>query len=179
MTESIVLGAGCFWCVEAVFQRLAGVSLVESGYTGGHVPDPTYRQVCTGTTGHAEVCRVEFDPSVISLSDLLDVFFLTHDPTTLNRQGADTGTQYRSAIFYTNDEQRAIAEEVKSRLGSSDEYSSPIVTEIAELGDYYAAEDYHQNYFNLNSGEGYCQFVIRPKLAKFMDRFGDKSQETI
>ena len=179
MTESIVLGAGCFWCVEAVFQRLAGVSTVESGYTGGDVPNPTYHQICTGTTGHAEVCRVEFDPSVIKLGDLLEVFFLTHDPTTLNRQGADTGTQYRSAIYYVDEDQRAVAEEIKSRLDASGEYANPIVTEITKLGDYYSAEHYHQNYFNLNGGEGYCQFVIRPKLAKFMDRFGDKSQDTI
>ncbi|MBM82335.1 MAG: peptide-methionine (S)-S-oxide reductase [Planctomycetaceae bacterium] len=174
-SETIYLGAGCFWCVEAVFQRLQGVTDVESGYTGGEVADPTYHQVCSGTTGHAEVCKVDFDPNSLQLEDLLEVFFHTHDPTTLNRQGADHGTQYRSAIFYSNATQQETAEQVKSRLDASGEFPNPIVTEITELSDYYSAEDYHQNYFNLNPMQGYCQMVIQPKLAKFLDRFGDRA----
>jgi len=164
-TQEIVLGGGCFWCVEAVFQRLPGVKKVVSGYSGGHVPNPTYEQVCTKTTGHAEVARVEFDPKAASLDKVLDVFFAAHDPTTLNRQGADSGPQYRSVIFYANDEQKRAAEAAVKR--NQKEWRKPIVTEIAPLKVFYAAEDYHQNYYNLNARRNsYCSIVIAPKLHK-------------
>ena len=167
-------GAGCFWCVEAVFQRLEGVAAVESGYTGGHVENPTYREVCNGTTGHAEVAQITYDPSKVTFKELLEVFFKTHDPTTLNRQGADVGTQYRSAIFFHDDAQRQEAEAVKQALDASGAFGAPIVTEIAELGTYYKAEDYHQNYFNLNPNQGYCRAVVGPKVEKFKKVFKDK-----
>lgn len=167
-------GSGCFWCTEAVFQELKGVSAVQSGYTGGDVKDPTYEQVCTGTTGHAEVIQVTFDPEVISFKELLEVFWKLHDPTTLNRQGNDVGTQYRSAIFYHDDEQRKLAEEYKKKLDESGAFKAPIVTEITELGDFYPAEDYHQNYFRENPRQGYCAFVIRPKVDKVHEVFADK-----
>lgn len=164
-TQEIVLGGGCFWCVEAVFQRLPGVQKVVSGYSGGHVPNPTYEQVCSKTTGHAEVARVEFDPKVAPLDKVLDVFFAAHDPTTLNRQGADAGPQYRSVIFYANEEQKKAAEAAVKR--NQKEWSNPIVTEIAPLKVFYAAEDYHQNYYNLNANRNrYCSVVIAPKLHK-------------
>lgn len=172
--EIAVLGAGCFWCVEAVFQRLDGVISVASGYTGGKTPNPTYKEVCSGTTGHAEVCRIEFNPDKISFTDILEVFFATHDPTTLNRQGNDVGTQYRSAVFYTSEQQRSVAEKMKEFLNTSGAFQQPIVTEIVALGDYYPAEDYHQNYFNENPEQAYCSFVVRPKVDKFMKAFKDK-----
>ncbi|MGB3617594.1 MAG: peptide-methionine (S)-S-oxide reductase MsrA [Catalinimonas sp.] len=169
-------GAGCFWCVEAVFQDLEGVARVTSGYTGGEVENPTYRQVCAGNTGHAEVAQIAYDPEKITFVELLEVFFKTHDPTTLNRQGADVGTQYRSSIFYHDDEQRRLAEEVKRELDASGAFGSPIVTEVAayDADNYYEAEDYHQNYYNLNPNQGYCRFVIQPKVEKFRKVFKDK-----
>ena len=172
--ETATFGAGCFWCVEAVFLQLDGVQKVISGYTGGATRNPDYRSVCTGTTGHAEVVQIEFDPEVISFKELLEVFWHTHDPTTLNRQGNDTGTQYRSAIFYHSDTQRSIAEESKAETDQSNLWSDPIVTEITPIGLFYPAEDYHQNYFELNPTQPYCQFVIQPKMEKFTKDFEDK-----
>jgi peptide-methionine (S)-S-oxide reductase len=164
-------GEGCFWCSEAVFQNLKGVKSVASGYSGGAVENPTYEDVCTGRTGHAEVIQVTYDPAIISFEDLLKVFWQTHDPTTLNRQGHDSGTQYRSAIFYHNDEQRQIAEKYKQQLDASKTFASPIVTEITPFKNFFPAEKYHQNYFNLNPTQQYCQFVIRPKVEKFNKEF--------
>jgi peptide-methionine (S)-S-oxide reductase len=172
--EIITLGAGCFWCVEAVFQNLRGVEKVVSGYSGGHIKNPAYREVCLGITGHAEVCQLTFDPSVISVEELLQVFWETHDPTTLNRQGNDTGTQYRSAIFYHTEEQKQIAELYKSELNKSGVFKYPIVTEVTPYTNFYAAEDHHQDYFNQHCEESYCQYVIRPKVEKFKKLFGDK-----
>ncbi|HYN15075.1 MAG TPA: peptide-methionine (S)-S-oxide reductase MsrA [Terriglobales bacterium] len=172
--ETAVFGGGCFWCLEAVFQRLPGVKSVESGYMGGRVEDPTYKQVCTGTTGHAEVVRVSFDPAQISYRDLLEVFFAIHDPTTLNRQGNDVGTQYRSAIFYNSDEQRREAEQVTAELTAAREFSAPIVTAVEPATKFYIAEGYHQNYFNENSEQPYCRFIIAPKLDKFRKAFAEK-----
>jgi peptide-methionine (S)-S-oxide reductase len=162
--DTAVFGAGCFWCVEAVFQRLEGVSSVEAGYAGGTTDNPTYEQVCTGGTGHAEVARIVFDPEEISFDALLDAFWQAHDPTTLNRQGADAGTQYRSAIFYQSEEQRIKAEASRSRAQA--EFADPIVTEISRLERFFPAENYHQDYYNKNRNAPYCQFVIRPKLKK-------------
>lgn len=164
--ETITLGAGCFWCVEAVFQRLEGVESAVSGYMGGHVENPTYKAVCTGETGHAEVIQVKFDPSVISLDRLLEVFWVAHDPTTLNRQGGDVGTQYRSAIFYENDEQRKVAEASRARAEESGKYRNPIVTEVTAAETFYEAENYHQEFYELNKSYPYCQMVITPKLKK-------------
>ncbi len=169
--EKATLGAGCFWCVEAVFQRLKGVKGVVSGYTGGKVPNPTYREICSGLTGHAEVAQITFDPEEVSFEQILEVFWRTHDPTTLNRQGADVGTQYRSAIFYHDDAQKEIAEASKSKTDASDLWANPIVTEISPLPKFYVAEDYHQNYYNENPGQTYCSLVIAPKLAKFFRDF--------
>lgn len=169
--EQAIFGAGCFWCVEAVFQNLKGVHRVESGYAGGKVANPTYREVCSGKTGHAEVAQISFDPAVISFEELLEVFWHSHDPTTLNRQGADVGTQYRSAIFYHNEAQRAAAEASKKKTGESGLWENPIVTEIAPLKEFYKAEDYHQNYFNDNPDQPYCSVVIAPKLSKFRREF--------
>lgn len=177
--EEATFGAGCFWCVEAVFQSLEGVKHVESGYSGGHVKNPAYREVCNGTTGHAEVIRIQFDPEIISYATLLEVFWETHDPTTLNRQGADTGTQYRSAIFYHSAEQKAIAEASKKAAEESGSWNAPIVTEISELINYYPAEDYHQNYFNENGNQGYCRAVIAPKMDKFKKRFHELLKEDV
>jgi len=168
--EVIYLGAGCFWCVEAVFQRLIGVSEVVSGYMGGSVKNPAYREVCNGTTGHAEVIKVVFDESQITIEDILTVFWATHDPTTLNRQGADRGTQYRSAIFYTSEAQMEVAKQSKSDCATQ-LWSDPIVTEITAASVFYAAEAYHQNYFNQNSQQSYCSIVINPKLKKFREHF--------
>lgn len=165
-TDSITLGGGCFWCVEAVFQRVKGIQSVVSGYSGGKVENPTYRQVTTGTTGHAEVVRLVYDPGVISFTEILEIFFSTHDPTTLNRQGADTGTQYRSVIFYHHDDQRQTALKAIAELNQANVYEDAIVTEVAPVGAFYSAEDYHQNYYNDNSRQPYCQFVIRPKIEK-------------
>lgn len=178
-TEIAVFGAGCFWCVEAIYQRVNGVVAVESGYAGGHVENPTYEQVITGKTGHAEVARVEFNPSVISYEELLEVFWHTHDPTTLNRQGADVGTQYRSAIFYLTPEQRDIALNSLRKTNDSDLWDDPIVTEVTPLINYSTAEDYHQNYFNNNPNAGYCSIVIAPKLAKFKKDFPHLLQESL
>ena len=172
--HTITLGAGCFWCVEAVFEELKGVHAVTSGYMGGSTPDPTYKEVCSGTTGHAEVVQVVYDPEQLSLPELLEVFWLTHDPTTLNRQGADVGTQYRSAIFYHAEEQRKVAEEYKRKLDDSGAFQRPIVTEITPAGTFYKAEEDHQNYYALNGGQGYCSMVIAPKLEKFRKVFASK-----
>jgi peptide-methionine (S)-S-oxide reductase len=172
--KTATFGAGCFWCIEAVFQELKGVKKVVSGYTGGRVPNPTYQQVCNGDTGHAEVAQITYDPTEITFPELLEVFWKTHDPTTLNRQGNDTGTQYRSAIFTHDDEQKRLAQEYKAKLDASGAFNRPIVTEITPLGQFYPAEGYHQNYYRLNSSQGYCQFVIVPKLAKFREVFRDK-----
>jgi peptide-methionine (S)-S-oxide reductase len=172
--EVITLGAGCFWCIESIFQNLKGVEKVVSGYSNGQKPNPTYKEVCTGTTGHAEVAQITFDPSVVSLSEVLEVFFQTHDPTTLNRQGNDVGTQYRSGIYYHTEEQKKIALEIIKALNESKAYDRPIVTEVAAVATFYPAEDYHQNYFNDNTNQPYCQYVIRPKLDKFKKVFKDK-----
>jgi peptide-methionine (S)-S-oxide reductase len=172
--EVITLGAGCFWCIESIFQNLKGVEKVISGYSNGQKPNPTYKEVCTGTTGHAEVAQITFDPSVVSLSEVLEVFFQTHDPTTLNRQGNDVGTQYRSGIYYHTEEQKKIALEIIKALNESKAYDRPIVTEIAAVATFYPAEDYHQNYFNDNGDQPYCQYIIRPKLDKFKKVFKDK-----
>ena len=171
--ETATFGSGCFWCTEAAFQRLKGVKNVASGYSGGKVDNPTYEQVCTGQTGHAEVIQVTFDPAVIPFTDLLRVFWQTHDPTTLNRQGHDSGTQYRSAVFYHSDEQREQAEKYKKQLDSAKTFSGPIVTEITKFEKFYPAEKYHQDYFNQNPSQQYCAYVIRPKVEKFQKEFGD------
>jgi peptide-methionine (S)-S-oxide reductase len=170
-TEVAVLGGGCFWCTEAVFLRLTGVSKVTSGYTGGFLANPTYEQICTGRTGHAEVIRIEFHPSVISFEQILDVFFHTHDPTTLNQQGGDIGTQYRSVIFWNGDKQKAAAAEIINKLDASGAFGDPIVTTLEELTKFYSAEKYHDNYYNQNRNQGYCRFVIDPKMAKFQKRY--------
>lgn len=167
-------GGGCFWCLEAVFEQLRGIDKVESGYTGGRVANPTYHLVCAGTTGHAEVVQVTFDPALISYRDVLDVFFATHDPTTLNRQGPDTGTQYRSAIFCHSPEQKEIAERRIAELNAAGIWDAPIVTEVVPLGTFYPAEDYHQGYYRQNPWQGYCVGVISPKVAKFRKRFAEK-----
>ena len=160
-------GAGCFWCVEAAFQQLKGVSSVVSGYSGGNVENPSYKQVCTGSTGHAEVCQIDYDPEKISYEELLDVFFEIHDPTTLNRQGNDTGTQYRSVIFYHNEDQKNTAEKVKDELDAKGVWKHPIVTEITAFTKFYRAEDYHQDYYRNNPNQQYCRVVIKPKIDKF------------
>ncbi len=172
--EVATLGGGCFWCLEAVYEELRGVEKVESGYSGGPVPNPTYRQVCTGTTGHAEVVQVTFDPEVVSFREILEVFFTIHDPTTLNRQGADVGPQYRSAIFYHDEEQKRVAEQVIAEMEAAAIWSDPIVTEVTPLSRYYRAEEYHQNYFANNPQQSYCQFVVAPKVAKARRKFMDK-----
>ncbi len=168
------LGGGCFWCLEAVFERLRGVEKVESGYAGGHVPDPSYRQVCTGATGHAEVVQITFDPAVISNREILEVFFATHDPTTLNRQGADIGTQYRSVVFYHTPEQREVAERLIAELNAAKVWDAPIVTQVVPFEKFYRAEDYHQGYFRNNPRQGYCMAVVGPKVAKFRKQFTAK-----
>ncbi len=169
--EVAVLGGGCFWCLEAVYDELKGVISVESGYMGGHVINPTYKQVCNGDTGHAEVVRVTFDNDVISFRDVLNVFFTIHDPTTLNRQGADVGPQYRSVIFYTSEAQRDTARQVIQELSALQVWPKPIVTEVTAASTFYMAEDYHQEYFKNNPHAGYCQAVIAPKVAKFRQKF--------
>ncbi len=173
-TEVTTLGGGCFWCLEAVYLELEGVEKVESGYAGGSVPNPTYEQVCTGATGHAEVVQLTFDPDMVSYREILEVFFTIHDPTTLNRQGADVGTQYRSAIFYHSQEQKRIAEEMIRELDAADVWDSPIVTEVTPASEFYVAEDYHQDYYARNSRQPYCQVVISPKLAKFRKTYQAK-----
>lgn len=172
--QNATLAGGCFWCLEAVFDELNGVISVESGYSGGHVDNPSYKAVCTGMTGHAEVVQVTFDPSVLSFRDLLTVFFTIHDPTTLNRQGADVGTQYRSAIFYHDDSQRADAEAVIHELTESKLWPNPIVTEVAKFEKFYMAEDYHQEYFANNPYQPYCMAVVAPKVVKFRKHFVDR-----
>ena len=172
--EQATFGAGCFWCVEAVFQRLNGVKKVVSGYAGGHVKNPTYKEVCSGRTGHAEVAQLTFDPGLITYEELLEVFWKTHDPTTLNRQGGDVGTQYRSVIFYHNEAQKKLAMHYKSMLDASNVFDDPVVTEISALPEFYEAEDYHQNYFNNNPSQPYCSVVIGPKLEKMQHVFAAK-----
>jgi peptide-methionine (S)-S-oxide reductase len=172
--EVATLGGGCFWCLEAVFDDLRGVESVESGYMGGDAPNPTYRQVCSGTTGHAEVVQITFDPQIVSFRELLEVFFTIHDPTTLNRQGADIGTQYRSAIFYHTPEQHEIAEQTIADLNAQGIWDAPIVTEVAPLAQFYIAEDYHQEYYAQNASQPYCQMVVAPKVAKFRQKFLEK-----
>lgn len=168
------LGAGCFWCVEAVFQRLKGVDTVISGYSGGYIENPTYKQICTGTTNHAEVIQVHYNPALVSFEEILEVFFNTHDPTTLNRQGNDVGTQYRSVIFYHNKQQKDIAMAYKKQINESKVFKNEVVTEISPLKNFYIAEDYHQNYFNDNDSQPYCIYVVRPKVEKFLKLYQDK-----
>ncbi|HVS35005.1 MAG TPA: peptide-methionine (S)-S-oxide reductase MsrA [Gemmataceae bacterium] len=172
--EIATLAGGCFWCVEAVFDRLRGVEKVESGYAGGATPNPTYEQVCTGATGHAEVIQLTFDPNVISFREILDVFFVVHDPTTLNRQGADAGTQYRSAVFYHSPEQKETAERRIAELNAEGVWGAPIVTEVAPFTTFYPAEDYHQSFYQRNPNQGYCRVAIPPKLAKLRKQFAAK-----
>ena len=173
-TMTATLGGGCFWCLDAVFRELDGVHDVISGYAGGRVPTPTYREVCSGLTGHAEVAQVVFDPAVLSYKDLLRLFFTFHDPTTLNRQGADVGTQYRSVIFYHDEQQRADAEEVMREFTESNVWKAPLVTELAPLPKFFPAEDYHQDYFRKNPEQGYCQAVVAPKVAKLRKHFYER-----
>jgi peptide-methionine (S)-S-oxide reductase len=173
-TEIATFGAGCYWCTEAQFQMLKGVEKVESGFSGGHVDNPSYREVCMGTTGHAEVCNITYDPSIISFDELLAAFWTCHDPTQLNRQGNDVGTQYRSVIYYHNDEQRQKATDYKKKLNDEKAWDKPVVTEISPYGVFYKADDYHQNYYNDNTTQPYCQFVIQPKVEKFKKVFKDK-----
>ena len=172
--ETATFAAGCFWCVEAIFQNVQGVTSVVSGYSGGTVETPTYEQVCSGSTGHAEACQITYDPAKVSYKELLEVFWQTHDPTTLNRQGNDSGTQYRSAIFYNTDQQKQTAEAYKKELAAAKIWDKPIVTEIAPFKKFYKAEAYHQNYYRENSGQPYCRFIITPKLEKFRKVFEKK-----
>jgi len=172
--QTATLGGGCFWCTEAVFSELKGVEKVESGYSGGTVPNPTYEQVCTGRTGHAEVVQITFNPTVISYKEILQIFFTVHDPTTLNRQGADVGAQYCSAIFYHNEEQRMIAEQVVKEIEDAKIWDAPIVTQLAPFETFYKAEDYHQEYFKQNPYQSYCQVVVAPKVAKFRAHYREK-----
>lgn len=173
-TETATLGGGCFWCLEAVYQELKGVLHVESGYSGGHQPNPSYEDVCAGTTGHAEVVRLDFDPKVVSYREILEIFFTIHDPTTLNRQGNDVGTQYRSVIYFHSAEQEETARQVIAEMANV--WDAPIVTEVAAIPEYYKAEDYHQNYFRQHPLQGYCAFVVAPKVAKFREVFALKSR---
>jgi len=178
-TEVATLAGGCFWCLEAVYDELRGVHSVESGYMGGHVANPTYEQVCSGTTGHAEVVRVTFDPAVVTYNDILNVFFAIHDPTTLNQQGHDIGTQYRSAIFWHFPEQRAVAEGIIADITGQRIFDRPIVTEVVQAGDFYIAEEYHQEYYARNPGQGYCSYVISPKVAKFRKDFFERLKDHV
>lgn len=173
-TDTATFGTGCFWCTEAVFQELEGVLKATSGYSGGHVKNPTYKEVCEGTTGHAECLQIVYDPAKITFDELLEVFWQVHDPTTLNRQGNDEGTQYRSVVFYHNAEQKQKAEKYKAELGKSGAWDKPLVTEIAPYDTFYAAEDYHQDYYNNNGSQPYCYYVIKPKLEKFEKVFKNK-----
>jgi peptide-methionine (S)-S-oxide reductase len=175
-TAQATLGGGCFWCLEAVYQEVAGVQKVVSGYAGGHVEDPSYRAVCNGTTGHAEVVQVTFDPAVISSRELLEIFFVIHDPTQRNRQGNDVGPQYRSIILYHNDEQKATAKEVMEEVNASGAYDAPVVTELTPLDTFYPAETTHQDYYQNNAWQPYCQVVIKPKLRKFRETFKAKQK---
>lgn len=175
--DTATFGAGCFWCVEAVFQQLKGVKSVMSGYSGGKIKNPSYKEVCSGLTGHAEVIQITYDPDELTYVDLLEAFFGSHDPTTLNRQGADMGTQYRSVIFYHTEDQRKQAEDIKKRLNEEKAFPNPVITEISPAQPFYKAEDYHQNYYDLNAEQPYCQYVIAPKLEKFRKVFKDKLKE--
>ncbi len=177
--DTATFGTGCFWCTEAIFERLNGVVKVISGYSGGSVANPTYEEVCTGTTGHAEACTIIYDSAVISYDALLEVFWKTHDPTTLNRQGNDIGTQYRSAIFYHNEQQKKLAEHYKAEINASGAYPSPVVTTIEPYINFYSAEEYHQNYYNTNPGQMYCRYVIQPKVEKFEKIFKDKLKASV
>lgn len=172
--EKATFGGGCFWCVEAVFERVEGVNSVVSGYSGGKIKNPTYKEICTGLTGHAEVVQISYDPSVVSYDELLEIFWKTHDPTTLNRQGADVGTQYRSVVYYHNDEQKERAVYWKDKINQAGVYNDPVVTEISPLDVFYPAEDYHQEYYELNSSQPYCQFVVKPKVDKLEKLFAEK-----
>jgi peptide-methionine (S)-S-oxide reductase len=172
--EKATFGGGCFWCVEAVFERVKGVESVKSGYSGGNIKNPTYREVTSGLTGHAEVVQIKYDPEVISFEELLEIFWKTHDPTTLNRQGADVGTQYRSVIFYHNERQKELAQTYKDKIEAAGIYKDPIVTQIVPYEQFYVAEDYHQEYYELNSSQPYCQYVITPKIEKLEAIFSDK-----
>jgi peptide-methionine (S)-S-oxide reductase len=172
--ETATFGSGCFWCTEAIFLNVKGVQSVESGYAGGKVKNPTYKEVCSGLTGHAEVVQIKFDPKIISYEEILEIFWKTHDPTTLNRQGADEGTQYRSVIFYHNEDQRKLAAFYKKKLEDNNVYDDPIVTEITPITEFYKAEDYHQNYYSLNASAPYCSYIIQPKLEKFKKVFSEK-----
>jgi peptide-methionine (S)-S-oxide reductase len=176
--ELATFGSGCFWCTEAIFQQVDGVEKVESGYMGGHVKKPTYKEVCSGLTGHAEVIQVTYNAKKVSYDELLEIFWKTHDPTTLNRQGADVGTQYRSAVFYHTDEQKQLAEKYKIALTNEKVFDQPIVTEITAAAEFYKAEDYHQNYFNLNGNVPYCSYVIQPKVEKFKKVFKEKLKKS-
>jgi peptide-methionine (S)-S-oxide reductase len=175
--EKATLGGGCFWCTEAVYLQLKGVTEVKPGYSGGHVKNPTYKEVCAETTGHAEVVQITFDPQVVSFSEILEVFFVTHDPTTLNRQGNDVGTQYRSAIFYHSEEQKQTALNIIEQLEKESVFDNPIVTEVTAFDAFYIAEDYHINYFARNKNQPYCQFVVAPKVEKFKKVFKDKMKD--
>ncbi len=175
--EKATLGAGCFWCVEAVFQQLKGVADVQSGYSGGSTDNPTYKEVCTGQTGHAEVIQITYDPQIISFEDILEVFWSVHDPTTLNRQGADVGTQYRSAIFYHSEKQKELAEAYIKQLNELKTFEKPIITEVTKFEVFYPAENYHDDYYNKNGDQPYCRMVIRPKVRKFQKLFKDKLKE--
>jgi len=177
--ETATLAGGCFWCLEAAFQDLKGVEKVQSGYAGGHIANPSYEQVCTGTTGHAEVVQITFDPTVVSFDDLLHVFFTIHDPTTLNRQGEDVGTQYRSAIFYHTPEQKATAERVIRELAAEKVWDDPVVTELKPLDAFYPAEQYHRDYYRRNPNQGYCRAVIAPKVAKVRKLYFDKLKQPV
>jgi peptide-methionine (S)-S-oxide reductase len=177
--ELATFGSGCFWCTEAIFLDVEGVYNVQSGYMGGKVKNPTYKEVCSGLTGHAEVIQFHYDPKKISYDEVLEIFWKTHDPTTLNRQGADVGTQYRSVVFYHNDQQKQLAEHYKSKLESENVFNDPIVTEITPASVFYKAEDYHQNYYNLNQDQPYCSFVITPKLEKFRKVFKEKTKKQL
>ena len=173
-SETATLAGGCFWCLEAVYNELRGVQRVVSGYAGGTLANPTYQQVCTGATGHAEAVQITYDPDEVSFKELLDVFFTIHDPTTLNRQGADVGTQYRSAIFYNTPQQRSVAEREIAEMSAQGIWDDPIVTEVVPLEEFYPAEEYHQRYFERNPNQGYCQMVVAPKVAKFRKKFLEK-----
>jgi peptide-methionine (S)-S-oxide reductase len=175
--DTITFGSGCFWCTEAIFQQVKGVELVSSGYSGGHVVNPTYEQICEKNTGHAEVCQLVYDPAVVTFESLLEIFWQTHDPTTLNRQGNDVGPQYRSVIFYHNDQQRKTAEEYKQALDASGAFPRPIVTTVEPFKNFYKAEEYHQNYYRNNPNQAYCYFVIRPKMEKFEKVFKDRQKK--
>jgi peptide-methionine (S)-S-oxide reductase len=171
-TKEIILGGGCFWCTEAVYQPLKGILKVTSGYTGGASKNPTYREICTGASGHAEVIKLDFDPEIIGLREILDIFFTVHDPTTLNRQGADRGTQYRSVVYFQNTDEKSVIEAAKN--AAQKDWNDPIVTEISPLGAFYKAEDYHQNYYQNHPTEGYCSFVISPKMSKLRKQWAEK-----